>query len=210
MVRPKKISPVEFAKDYIELKALDKTDKEIAEHFGVSTRTVKRYLNRDDYVKVMANIDDKPPTEWEKTVEEGGYSSTEIEVVGNKISDIREEKIKEGIDEGKEKADMILNTAYKINMKRIQNHLNDGEIDKAGKIALSLLGLAGQFERRNEAIQQLLQINFNQGDQGISESLFFGSLRYGLKILDDDLALKVMDRIENYLGERNAINRGLR
>ena len=208
MVRPKKISPVEFAKDYIELKALDKTDKEIAEHFGVSTRTVKRYLNRDDYVKVMANIDDKPPTEWEKTVEEGGYSSTEIEVVGNKISDIREEKIKEGIDEGKEKADMILNTAYKINMKRIQNHLNDGEIDKAGKIALSLLGLAGQFERRNEAIQQLLQINFQS--QGISESLFFGSLRYGLKILPDKEALEVMDRIENYLGERNAINRGMR
>ncbi len=208
MARPKKIEPSKFAEDYIKLKALDKSEIEIAKHFGVSSRTIRRYLKRKDYVHEMSKVDTEPFMDEEKTAEERGYSSTEIENIGNKISERREANIKEGIDEGKEKADMILNTAYKINMKRIQNHLNDGEIDRAGKIALSLLGLAGQFERRNEAIQQLLQINFQS--QGISESLFFGSLRYGLKILPDKEALKVMDRIENYLGERNAINRGLR
>lgn len=203
MARPKKITAVEFARDYIELKALDKTDHEIADHFGVSTRTIKRYLKREDFVNEMSKIDIKPLTDDEKTADNPPSPSTEV---NQKIAELRSDKIKEGIDEGKEKADRILNTAYNINMQRIKNYLQQDDIDEAGKIALSLLGLAERYNRRNEAIQQILQINYDQR-QGISEPMFFGSIRYGLQILGDKEAVEVMQRIEDYLRERNAIAR---
>lgn len=212
MPRNKKIPPKEFARDYIELKAEGQSKEKIAEHFGISSRTLRRYLKDSDYVRAMSEVDVDPDLEEgdQGSEEQGEISPSEAsdleQEINKKIQKTQDKAIKEGIEEGQEKVDKILQTAYKINMRRIKKAIaEDNSLDKAGKIALDLLSVADRYNRRDEAIQQMLQINFNQGDRGISESMFFGSLRYGLEILDDQKAIEVAERVETYLRERNAI-----
>lgn len=231
MARKHKVPPDKFAETYIEMKAEEKKQEEIAEQLGITPRTLRRYLKSDKYIRAMSDYDPQsqpnngssndsssqedrssPADPGDVRCHIGANANPDLkeieDEINNKIRNRQDEKIKEGIEEGKRKADQILETAFQINMKRIEKALKkDDSVDKAGKIAKSLLPLADRFDRRNEAIQEIMQINFNQDNSGISEGMLFGALKYGLEPLNDQEAMNILERVENYLRERNAIQK---
>lgn len=78
-------------------------------------------------------------------------------------------------------------------------------IARASNKARGLLDVARTVFKKDSVIQRM-QFNIdNRSGQGLSEGMFFGALRYGLKDLDDQQAGQVLDRIEDYLRERDAI-----
>lgn len=219
----RKVSPKKFAETYVEMKARDKTQKEIADELGVSSRQVRRYLNDDDYVRRVSEIREQPGPEDdveeeldEDLGEEGAISELEEE-----IDDRRVELTKEGIEKGKTRAEKCLDVAFKMSiktsralLKEYRNYRDHDDFKKrtyalkqlksSAAQARSTLAVARQELAKEKAVNQL-QVNIDQS-KGISESDFFGALRYALRpVEDEEIAKTILDRIEEYLQDRDII-----
>lgn len=219
----RKIPPDEFAEKFVEMKARGLNQQEIAEELGISAKTVRRYKKDEDVVQSISEIRNTPSQSDEDVADKitSPIDDEELEDVSEAIEERSKELKKEGIEKGKKRAERCLDTAFKLSMKTSQallkeyrNYRNSGDF-KERKYALNQLKSAASQARSTLSVAKLelekekavneLQVNIDNRE-GISEALFFGALRYGLEPIEDEAIIsEVLERIEDYLRERNAL-----